>query len=379
MIRSFRRGFTLVEMLVVISIIGVLMSLLLPAVNVARELGRRTQCSNNLRQIATAFTSHESAQGFMPTGGWGYGWTGDPDRGYDRKQPGGWVYNIQPYMDAAILHDSGTGCADSNSVLTRSKRNLAAEVAGTLQPMLICPSRRRPRTYPFRTPSARYNYDMLMPDRSRLNSAGATSTSMQLTSAARSDYAANAGYQYLTNTPGQSPVVMGKDSTGPNSLATADSLTPNRILNIWPYSRLSGICFQRSEVRGADITDGLASTYLVGEKSIDPEKYSTGDADNDSLHCYVGFHRDTICSTYINVNDGTGYPPLLDTPGTDGSYRFGSAHTAGFNMAMCDGSVRMINYAIDPVIHLRLGSRVGNPATEKAKDGTFTPVDISSL
>jgi prepilin-type N-terminal cleavage/methylation domain-containing protein len=63
-----RRGFTLVELLVVIAIIGVLVSLLLPAVNAAREAARKTQCLNNIRQFALAAVNYESANGVFPPG-----------------------------------------------------------------------------------------------------------------------------------------------------------------------------------------------------------------------------------------------------------------------------------------------------------------------
>ena len=86
--RSNKSGFTLVELLVVIAIIGVLIALLLPAVQSAREAARRTQCANHLKQMALGFMNHESATGGFPSGGWGYKWSGDPDAGTGEGQPG---------------------------------------------------------------------------------------------------------------------------------------------------------------------------------------------------------------------------------------------------------------------------------------------------
>jgi prepilin-type N-terminal cleavage/methylation domain-containing protein len=94
-----QHGFTLVELLVVIAIIGILIALLLPAVQAAREAARRSQCINQLKQMGIGALNHESTHGHLPSCGWGSEWLGDPDRGYGKDQPGGWIYNILPYVD----------------------------------------------------------------------------------------------------------------------------------------------------------------------------------------------------------------------------------------------------------------------------------------
>ena len=102
-------GFSLIELLVVITIIGILTALLLPAVQAAREAARRLQCQDHVRELAQGCLQHEAAQGFLPTGGWSWYLVGDPDRGFTRRQPGGWIFNVLPYIEQQALHDLGLG------------------------------------------------------------------------------------------------------------------------------------------------------------------------------------------------------------------------------------------------------------------------------
>ena len=98
-------GFTLVELLVVITIIGILIALLLPAVQAAREAARLTQCENNLKQVSLAALNHEQVQGWLPSCGWSDYFVGDPNAGFGPLQPGGFLYNLLPYMEQMSLHD----------------------------------------------------------------------------------------------------------------------------------------------------------------------------------------------------------------------------------------------------------------------------------
>jgi prepilin-type N-terminal cleavage/methylation domain-containing protein len=134
-------GFTLVELLVVITIIGILIALLLPAVQAAREAARRVQCTNHLKQISLGQLGHEQHFGFFPSGGWSWEWSGDPDRSSGRDQPGNWLFAILPYIEQQDLHDLGMD--GQRDALTATQLDGAAARAQQVLTIVNCPTRRQ--------------------------------------------------------------------------------------------------------------------------------------------------------------------------------------------------------------------------------------------
>src|SRR5260221_856396 len=127
--RASSGGFTLVELLVVIAIIGILVALLLPAIQGAREAARRSQCTNNLKQIGIGFINHESTYKFLPGSGWHPWVVGDPLLGAGRNQPGGWMYQILPFIEEQALYDLTD---DGNkTVITTQQKTQALQLQAT--------------------------------------------------------------------------------------------------------------------------------------------------------------------------------------------------------------------------------------------------------
>jgi len=329
--RSLRRaGFTLVELLVVITIIGILIALLLPAVQAAREAARRLQCQNHLKQFGLAMHNHLQAHGYFASGGWGWGWTGDPDRGVGKEQPAGWNYALLPYIEQQAVHDLG---ADGDAAtITDVQRDGALRRDQTPLAGFNCPSRRRSVLYPRPKGMTYVN-------------------GRQVTKSGAMDYAACAGD---TNP---------RWWFGPGSMEAAKTFD-------WDTSgaqQSTGISYARSEITVADVRDGTTNTYMLGEKYQNPDNYADGQGTDDDFGMYEGCAYDTYrwCDYYDRAN-GIGRTPAQDRPGWTEPNRFGSVHSGGCNMAMCDGSVRTISYSIDPETHARLGNR---------RDGQ--PVDAS--
>ncbi len=145
--RSSRgRGFTLIELLVVVAIIGILIGLLLPAVQKVREAASRLLCQNNLKQFGLAFHSHHGQLGYFPSGGWEWWSTptyinGAPAIG--AQQQASWGFQILPYIEAANTWNGGQATNDSDRIRV---------AMGTMNPLFFCPSRRAPQKVLFTFP-----------------------------------------------------------------------------------------------------------------------------------------------------------------------------------------------------------------------------------
>jgi prepilin-type N-terminal cleavage/methylation domain-containing protein len=325
-----KRGFTLVELLVVIAIIGVLVALLLPAVQAAREAGRRTQCLNNLKNIGLAFQNHLDVHKQYPTGGWGWLWTGDPDRGYGARQPGGWMYNVLPYMEEQALHDLGKGMAEASE----PKKKAAQVRVQTPLAWGTCPSRRPVETFPVTWSGICNNPGV--------NIAGPLPNCQ----AARSDYCANAG-DLGGNQFGGGPSSYGNGDSG---YGWRDTRCPTGA------NRLCGISFERSIVRLKDVPDGVSKVYLVGEKYLNSDKYGTGSDGADNEFWCVGYDNDMYRTAEKEpASDGM----VMNAAGQrlDDYDRWGSSHAQAFHMVYGDASVHRIPYEIDLTIHRRLANR----------------------
>ncbi|HEX3999841.1 MAG TPA: DUF1559 domain-containing protein [Pirellulales bacterium] len=340
-----RRGFTLVELLVVITIIGILISLLLPAVNSAREQGRQTTCKNNIKQLAEGCIAHSVQFGYFPGGGWGWGWIGDPQYGSGITQPGGWIFNVLPFIDQQNLHDLQRG--QTGAALATA----AGQMLSTPLAVLNCPSRRALQTYPTWL-TAGDNF-------CSPNFGSSTPPS----AVAKTDYGCNAGDN--AEEPGavwndNQGSADYNDDAGPGKYA--DGISSSAMQSWQSIAKAStGIIYPGSQIPPESVTDGLSNTYLIGEKYLPPDDYTNGQDGGDNENAYMGFNAD------VGRWGGPGLAPSQDTPGYSNNNIFGSAHTNGFGMAMCDGSVRTIAFTVDLTTHDRLANRHDGQPIDQSK------------
>ena len=223
-----RRGFTLVELLVVIAIIGVLVALLLPAVQAARAAARRTQCQNNMKQVGLALLNYHSQNGeFPPSSQWPKDKNGNP-QGVQSKTFNGhlanWVILCLPFMEQQTIYD-----AFDMTVPIPHANNMPAR--GTRIPGLLCPE-------------DEYNQQPF-------NGTAKNTVSHLGDNWARGNYAANAAL---------GPMATGGYASNNIDTAAAGLRSPG-----WNEDRIRGVMGANSSVKIAQITDGTSNTILAGE------------------------------------------------------------------------------------------------------------------
>lgn len=295
-----RRGFTLIEVLVVLAIVGILLALLLPAVQGAREAARRAQCASNLKMIGLAIHQHIEVDGALPGG-------------YGRPFDASYLVQILPYVEQAPLYNS-INTTNRVELSLFSNDNITA--IATKIPSFCCPS----------------------------DSARATS----LTAAAPS-YAANAGSDSVH---GSGPFIGSR--TTPADIT--DGLSQTAAVAEWIVgpgdvirgSRLGSIY---SITQGSGLTDRRAFAQLC-DRLVPSQAQLTAVTFKGFIWVTGGLGH----SQYNHVIP-PGYPSCMAVPwsaATAGSY-----HDRGVNVLMLDGRVRFVKQAIDPDAWYALGTKSG--------------------
>lgn len=302
-------AFTLVELLVVIAMIGILVALLLPAVQSARESSRRTKCLNNQKQLALGLHNHHDVKGQFPHGSYNLidstGSTPFPYNGkFDRRC---WAHELWPFVEQAPLY------AEFDRWMEAGNSALGFPLLQTILPTFVCASDPvAPKTITFW---------------------GGIGTPHQGFSG---NYVANASSNYFRRNNNN------------------DSLD------------LDGLFYAISKVRFSDITDGTSHTAAFTEVILSPD--TTGHVIHGRYHnpAHGGVFFSTRLPPNAKVPDQLNWcqgTPVKKAPciwsGTDMFVLARSWHTNGVNLVLADGSARFVADNIDPAVYKAIGSRNG--------------------
>jgi prepilin-type N-terminal cleavage/methylation domain-containing protein len=374
-VSSHRRaeGFTLVELLVVIAIIGVLVALLLPAIQAAREAARRTQCQTNLKNMALAFENFEDVHKMFPTGGARYLNNGPPPYGLEQniengkplgpeKQGLGWAFQLLPFIEQTSAYQI-TSTIDLQQVVMS---------------LYVCPSRRPASTtfsQQFNAIIAPMDYAGAQPCTYRASTLAGPGAKYDPTVGIPLTSSNLAGFRTLF------PSYFGGAAVGSDVQADRKVYDGVIIRSAWLFSSKSatGAILGRflndvpRRVEPKNVTDGLSNTLMVAEKYVRSDRYEGGvNYNSDDRGWSDGWDADIMRSTCfqpIGDSDGIGFDPVLGRMFGDNGFpfegawnvfHFGSAHPAGLNSAFADGSVHLLSFDIDVLVFNALGSRNGD-------------------
>ncbi len=310
-IPTHRRGFTLIELLVVIAIIAVLIALLLPAVQAAREAARRSQCVNNLKQLALAASNYESTNGCFPGGSY-----------TPLVKPSYWHFTqnfscfvrMLPFTEQSPIYNAVNFTNNYGSYTN-------VTISGVRLSILQCPSD-------------------IKNDPALIRSTSSPSGTLP--------YGWNFGINYAPDVVPDNTYPQAFTSYGGNQgtwpvlyQQSYNSTTPGE------WTQINGVIYDDSSVTIAAITDGTSNTMLFAERSkgnlftYDP-KYAVSDGCWNS-----GRYYDSMINTFYGPNIGLGGSGASagdfsgDYPSTASSQ-----HPGGVNVALCDGSVRFVKNSI---------------------------------
>ena len=317
-----RPGFTLVELLVVIAIIGILIALLLPAVQAAREAARRVQCSNNLKQLGLGLQTYHDVYKQLPLGG-------------TNNNPGTWfcqspnhhgnhLVELLPFIEETTLYAQLTFKADTQYSLMGGG---GTQYACSLQPaVFVCPSDDTAQYY---APTNGYAAQQCgAGDMNQLRATG--------------NYAASMGNQAFDQ-----GCNFGGNMFGTGAAVHGDSMDPNQISGIVSHMAWA------TDFR--HITDGLSKTIAIGEMRA-----------KCALHARDGWMH--VDSMWFATTAPINYPTCPGEPGyqqsscndeahSGAAQGFKSRHSGGAQFTLCDGSVQFLTDVIDYTTYQQLGDR----------------------